>query len=412
MANTVQFRSRSQIIYITNSPPRGASEDLLRGTVSASDVENLRQLLADRKELPDGDLPDATVLEMVAQRLADGRWSQVLLGSPELRGGSAAAKTAETADPAANGASSKKGSSAGQDSSSDKKTWVEIELIDHDCRPLRGVRVEVTLPDGKVTPGTLSEEGVFRVNNIDIGSSKVTFPDLDGREWARSGKIAEGKSIAGFSGVPKLGMGAYTVKQGDYIASLAYDAGFLSWKTVWEDGKNSSLREKRNPNVLFPNDVVQIPARQKKVDDAPPTERTTFQTIGDPVTVKLVVLSWDGTPISSTDVQFKLGAAESMKTAEDGSAKKNVDPTGTKDGNVLIKGFSLPLKLGHLDPVEEFSGQVWRLNNLGYRAGSPASKEDEAFRSAVEEFQCDNSIAVSGNCDGATQDKLRTVHGS
>ena len=101
-----------------------------------------------------------------------------------------------------------------------------------------------------------------------------------------------------------------------------------------------------------------------------------------------------------------------MKTAEDGSAKKNIDPTGAKEGDLLVKGFSLPLKLGHLDPAEEFSGQVWRLNNLGYRAGSPASKEDDAFRSAVEEFQCDNSVSVSGICDGATQDKLRTVHGS
>ncbi len=409
---TIQLRLGGKTICITNSPPRGAGGDLRKQSVAASDVNKLRQLLASEIGRTAGDLSDAKVLEMVSRRVADGRWTQVLLGSPELLGGSAGAKTAETTADQANAASSKKGSSSGLDSASDKKTWVEIELIDQDCRPLRGVRVEVTLPDGKVTPGTLSDEGVFRVNNIDIGNSKVTFPDLDAREWGRSGKIAEGKGVVGFSGVPKLPMGAYTVKQGDYIASLAYDAGFLSWKTVWEDGKNASLRDQRNPNVLFPGDVVQIPARQKRVEDAPPTERTTFQTIGDPVTVKLVVLSWDGTPLSSTDVQFKPGTAETMKTAEDGSAKKNVDPTGTKEGHLLLKGFSLSLKLGHLDPAEEFSGQVWRLNNLGYRAGSPPTKDDDAFRSAVEEFQCDNSIAVSGLCDGATQDKLRTVHGS
>ena len=408
---TIQFRLGGKTIYITNSPPRGTGGDLRTQNLPASEVNKLRQLLAAEIGKAAADLSDDKVVEMVSQRVAEDRWSQALLGSAELLGGSAGARTAETADQAS-AASSKKGSASGKEASSDKKTWVEIELIDQECRPVRGVKVEVTLPDGKVTPGTLSDEGVFRVNNIDIASSKVTFPDLDGREWARSGKIAEGKSVAGISGVPKLPMGAYTVKQGDYIASLSYSAGFLSWKTVWDDGKNSGLRDKRNPNVLFPGDVVQIPARQKKVEDAPPTERTTFQIIGDPVTVKLVVLSWDGTPIASTDVQFKLGAAETMKTAEDGSAKKNVDPTSDKEGVLLLKGFSLPLKLGHLDPVEEFSGQIWRLNNLGYRAGSPPTKEDDAFRSAVEEFQCDNSVAVSGNCDGATQDKLRTVHGS
>jgi hypothetical protein len=78
----------------------------------------------------------------------------------------------------------------------------------------------------------------------------------------------------------------------------------------------------------------------------------------------------------------------------------------------MVKGFELGLKLGHLDPVEEISGQVWRLNNLGYRAGDTTDANDSAFKSAVEEFQCDYALAVDGICGPNTQGKLKDVHGS
>jgi peptidoglycan hydrolase-like protein with peptidoglycan-binding domain len=64
--------------------------------------------------------------------------------------------------------------------------------------------------------------------------------------------------------------------------------------------------------------------------------------------------------------------------------------------------------------VEELSGQLWRLNNLGYRAGggeAPAANDPD-FLSAVEEFQCDYALTVDGVCGPATQAKLKDIHGS
>jgi hypothetical protein len=134
----------------------------------------------------------------------------------------------------------------------------------------------------------------------------------------------------------------------------------------------------------------------------------------------------------------------------------------------------LNVKVGQLDPVEERSGQAARLNNLGYDAGPldpspsvqdaantgagstrtaasddssadvrteddpefdgivedidapPPADADESsgdtaspvdlialqFRSAVEEFQCDNQLTVDGKCGPNTQAKLKAVHGS
>ena len=263
-----------------------------------------------------------------------------------------------------------------------------------------------------------------------------------------------------FKAAAKIAAGPYKVLQGDHIASITADAGYLSWKTIWDDGKNAALKAKRNPNVLFPGDILEIPAKRKKEESIPATEYTTFQTIGDLVQLKIVVLDWGRNPIVDTEMDIQLDAGEKIKTAVDGSATKKVlDPQGNKEGKLLVKGFALALKVGHLDPVEEISGQLSRLNNLGYRAGVTAGggaagaagsgsgggtsggatagagtsggagaapgggdagaapgnstdPNDPVFKSAVEEFQCDQEITVDGICGPRTQAKLKDVHGS
>jgi type VI secretion system secreted protein VgrG len=69
---------------------------------------------------------------------------------------------------------------------SKEKTWIEIELVDDDGKPVPGEKYLVTLSDGKtIASGTLDENGFARVENIDPGSCKITFPNLDGRGWKK-----------------------------------------------------------------------------------------------------------------------------------------------------------------------------------------------------------------------------------
>jgi N-acetylmuramoyl-L-alanine amidase len=86
-----------------------------------------------------------------------------------------------------------------------------------------------------------------------------------------------------------------------------------------------------------------------------------------------------------------------------------------KDPQTPINEILIPIKIGHLDPVDELSGQQARLNNLGYFAGPFEEKSEEEnktmFLSAVEEFQCDHSLVVDGKCGPNTQAKLKQVHG-
>jgi type VI secretion system secreted protein VgrG len=66
----------------------------------------------------------------------------------------------------------------------DKTHWVEIKLVDEDGNPVPGETYQITLPDGStIADGTLDEKGFARVDHIDPGTCKVTFPNLDKDAW-------------------------------------------------------------------------------------------------------------------------------------------------------------------------------------------------------------------------------------
>ncbi|MBX3322748.1 MAG: hypothetical protein KF757_07130 [Phycisphaeraceae bacterium] len=61
--------------------------------------------------------------------------------------------------------------------------WIEIELVGEDDKPIPGERYRITAPDGRVAEGTLNGDGFARVNNLEPGTCKITFPKLDKDAW-------------------------------------------------------------------------------------------------------------------------------------------------------------------------------------------------------------------------------------
>ncbi len=64
-----------------------------------------------------------------------------------------------------------------------EKTWIEIKLEDEEGNPVPGEFYRVTMADQTVAEGTLDGDGRARVEGIDPGSCKVTFPNLDKSVW-------------------------------------------------------------------------------------------------------------------------------------------------------------------------------------------------------------------------------------
>jgi len=73
---------------------------------------------------------------------------------------------------------------AGQELSAKKvKTWIQIELVDQDGKPVPNEKYRLVLPDGTVQEGKLDENGQAGADGIDPGTCKVSFPDIHAKEW-------------------------------------------------------------------------------------------------------------------------------------------------------------------------------------------------------------------------------------
>ena len=71
----------------------------------------------------------------------------------------------------------------------------------------------------------------------------------------------------------------------------------------------------------------------------------------------------------------------------------------------------IPIRIGHLDPINTISGVIGRLNNLGYDAGPPDVYMGPYARHAMREFQFVEGLPVDGEIDAATLGRLLDRHG-
>ena len=63
-------------------------------------------------------------------------------------------------------------------------TFVALEMKDEDGEPLAHARYVVELPDGSKREGRLNANGYARIDGVNPGQCKVTFPDYDEAAWS------------------------------------------------------------------------------------------------------------------------------------------------------------------------------------------------------------------------------------
>lgn len=67
-----------------------------------------------------------------------------------------------------------------------KPSWIEIEMVGEDDKPIVGEAYRIKLPEGSVVEGTLDDKGFARVDGIEPGNCQITFPNLDCEAWERA----------------------------------------------------------------------------------------------------------------------------------------------------------------------------------------------------------------------------------
>ena len=64
-----------------------------------------------------------------------------------------------------------------------KHDWIAIELKTPDGKAVPGEAFQVELANGRTISGQLDAAGKVRIEGIDPGNCRITFPDRDGHDW-------------------------------------------------------------------------------------------------------------------------------------------------------------------------------------------------------------------------------------
>ncbi|MGQ9695142.1 MAG: PGRP and LysM peptidoglycan-binding domain-containing protein [Thermodesulfobacteriota bacterium] len=207
-------------------------------------------------------------------------------------------------------------------------------------------------------------------------------------------------------------MADYTVKQGDCLSSIASKYG-LFWEKIWNHPKNAQLKEKRkDPNVLYPGDVLFIPDKEEKEEPASTEQRHRFRVKGVPAMLRLQFKHGDQPRANELYTLEIDGMIISGNTDGEGRIEQHLPPKA-KRGKLLLGEYQeeFILEFGHLDPIEEISGVQARLNNLGFDCGKVDGILGPKTEAALKEFQKQYGLLVTGKIDEQTINKLKNIYG-
>jgi hypothetical protein len=219
--------------------------------------------------------------------------------------------------------------------------------------------------------------------------------------------------------VPKT---VHTVAQQEHLASIATDSQLASYAKIWNDPDNAQLRQRREvPHALLPGDVITITERDPLIYQRPTGKQHVFTVQITPLKVRLVVLDEYGKPIANAAGTLRAnGADQDVTTDGDGRIEAKID-NGTTSATLTLGKRTFNLSVGHLDPIDEASGQLARLKALGYFDGDvPEAADfdkkkddiDVEMQLAWELFQDANGLQVTGKGDDGSVSKLKDVFGA
>jgi hypothetical protein len=201
------------------------------------------------------------------------------------------------------------------------------------------------------------------------------------------------------------------IQEGESTISLADELGFFP-ETIWNDGGNSALREKRERmNVLLPGDTLTIPDNGLKSVKKPVDQKYKFRRKGIPAIFRLQVFDVEDPRANQKYTLTVDGKEISGVTDKDGILQEYV-PAQSKEAELVIgpDEFRVTIRFGLLDPINEVFGVQKRLNNLGYDCGEPDGTLNDLTQAALEKFQQRFDLKVTRTNDDATVQKLRQIH--
>ena len=149
-------------------------------------------------------------------------------------------------------------------------------------------------------------------------------------------------------------MDQYTVNQGDCIMSIAEERGF-QWETLWNHPDNRQLKQlRRDPNIIFPGDVVSIPDKVPREECAPTDQRAKFVKKNARAQVRLRLLDVKRQPRAHVDYLATVDGVHTRGQSDDqGYIKLSVKLNARQLKLKITEGSKTEehtLPLGSIDP--------------------------------------------------------------
>ena len=280
------------------------------------------------------------------------------------------------------------------------ETWFGIELLNGRGDPVPGQAYRLLVPGARAIEGILDAAGKAHIG-------------LDGRVDRPSLVIFPALDVSLFGGDRGAsGSTPYVVKQGDCLSTIAHKFG-MSWQAVWSDPSNADLRAlRKNPNILFPGDIVNVPDKTEKQLPATPNTWQRYVLTGEQAELRLRVRI-NGRSVSNARYTISVDGNPPRKgvTDAEGRVVEIIAPEA-RDGELVIDGGPrYRLRLGHLDPIATDSGVQARLAKLGFYFGPIDGALGTYSHAAIRFFQASVGLLPSGEVDDATREALRSAFG-
>lgn len=166
----------------------------------------------------------------------------------------------------------------------------------------------------------------------------------------------------------------HVVQQGEHLSQIAKQYGFRDFNTVWNHPDNADLKKLiRVPTFFFPATRSKFRIKRKRRNRGQPVRSTASNWPADDSffasrSATLAINRWQIRRQVKVD-----GASTELTTDANGRVEVPISATAT-EATLVFKDplvpfdLSVPIKIGHLDPVEEVSGQKARRSGQG---GSP-----------------------------------------
>lgn len=212
-------------------------------------------------------------------------------------------------------------------------------------------------------------------------------------------------------------MAEHRVSQGDCLSSIAAAHGLVPEK-IWDAPENEGLRDERaHFNALAPGDTVVVPDLTERVEEAAVDKKHRYVRKAVTEAVSLVLLDEEGKPRTELEYRVQLdGRDEPVEGTTCGEGRIEFSmPPRTRKATLLLGAPDFEeehtLDFGGVDPVETLHGVQHRLRNLGYGV-EPSGELDHATTLAIQSFQSDAELSVTGELCDETRAKLAEVYGS